>query len=75
MTDKEPTPIRLRNPQPIILPTKPATLDERIDKRIRQTVSQMLYHLMRSEELLDIVNMSPQEFDAFVERVTAEEDA
>jgi hypothetical protein len=47
---------------------------ETFEKRIRQTVSQMLYSLMRCEELIDIVHMSPEQFDAFVARVTAEEE-
>jgi hypothetical protein len=75
LTTNEPTPIRRRNPQPLILPSNPPTFDKRIDMQIRRTVSQMLYNLMRCEELMNIMTMTQEEFDAFVARVTAEEDA
>jgi len=68
-TDK-PTPIPKRasaSPQPIALSQHP-TLDERIDARVKRA----LYHLMCSEQEINIVSMSYDEFEAFWARVMQE---
>ena len=75
LKQEEKTPIPLRAsrerkkaPEPIMLPEQP-TFDERIKHLVRSTVCEMLYHIMRSEEQVNIVNMSFEEFDAFMARV------
>ena len=60
-------------PEPIQFPA-PLTFDERIRTLVRSTVSELLYHILRSKEELDIVEMSEQDFEAFCKRVLAEED-
>jgi hypothetical protein len=60
-------------PEPLQFPA-PVTFDERIRQLVRSTVAKQLYHVLRSKEELDIIEMSEEEFEAFCERVLAEED-
>ena len=60
-------------PEPLVFPA-PATFDERIERLVRSTVAKQLYHVLRSKEEIDIIEMSEAEFEEFCERVLAEED-
>ncbi len=45
------------------------------DQRIRRNIYQILYHVLRSQERVDVNTMSYTEFVATIERMIAEDEA